>query len=174
MIGVQLVRIHWSISRPKIKNRVVRNSSSTRRTKQPIKKKERPFSATLLTWVVLIMASLNWLQIIEVLRQWTFFQSISPTPPILYLAITGLVWGLIGAILVWGLFLGLPWAPGMMMIVAPVYAAAYWLDRLLIADLSAIITRWPFALGLTLLLLAYTFWVLSRPKVRRFYQKTGT
>jgi len=57
-----------------------------------------------------------------------------------------------------------------MQFTAPVYTAYYWLDRLLVADRSAIASRWPFALGLTILLLGFIFWVLSRPKVRQFYQ----
>ena len=96
--------------------------------------------------------------------------SLTPTPPLFYLAIAGLIWGLLGALLVWGLFLGRSWAPRLMQVSASAYAVAYWLDRLLIAEPNAIASRWPFALGLTILLLGFTYWVLSRPKVRSFYQ----
>ena len=120
------------------------------------------------------MASLDWLQLIDVLRQWAFLQSISPTPPVLYLGISGLIWGLVGVFLVWGLFLGRPWAPRLMQISAPIYAAAYWLDRLWIADPFAIASRWPFALGLTVILLGFTYWVLSRSKVQHFYRNPGS
>ena len=115
------------------------------------------------------MASLNWLQLIAGLGEWAYLESIAPTLPLPYLAISGLIWGILGAFLVWGLFLGRSWAPRLMQIAAPVYAISYWLDRLLIADTSAIATRWPFALGLTILLLGYIYWVLSRPKVKQFY-----
>jgi hypothetical protein len=121
--------------------------------------------------VVLILASLSWLQFAGALRSWTFLRGLSPIPPVFYLAISGLIWGLIGAALVWGLFLGRSWAPRLMKISAPLYVAAYWLDRLLVADRSAIASRWPFAVGLTLFLLSFTFWVLSRPKVQFFYRK---
>jgi len=120
------------------------------------------------------MALLDWLQLVDVLRNWAFLQDLSPPPPAHYLAISGLIWGLVGAFLVWGLFLGLPWAPRLMQISAPIYAAAYWLDRLLIADPSAISSRWPFALGLTITLLGFTYWVITRPKVRHFYQNPGS
>ena len=122
--------------------------------------------------MVLIIALLNWLRLIVVLRQWTFLQSLSPRPPVLYLGITGLVWGLLGTVLVWGLFFGNPWTPRLMQVSALIYAAYYWLDRLLIAESSTIASRWPFALGLTTLLLGFTFWVLSRPKVRQFYENS--
>jgi hypothetical protein len=104
------------------------------------------------------------------MRQWSFLESLSPAPPLVYLAISGLVWGVVGALLVWGLLLGRSWAPRLTQISAPLYATFYWLDRLLIADRSAIYSRWPFAVGLTVLLLIFTFWVLSRPKVQHFYQ----
>ena len=148
----------------------MRNSNSVPGSTHPARQIKRPFSATILTWLVLIIASLNWLRVIQVLRQWTFLQSISPNPPVLYLGITGLIWGLLGVILVWGLFLGRSWAPRLMQFTAPVYTAYYWLDRLLVADRSAIASRWPFALGLTILLLGFIFWVLSRHKVRQYYQ----
>jgi len=132
---------------------------------------KRPLSVTLLAWVVLILASLSWLRLVEVIRRWSFLQSLAPSPPVLYLAITGLIWGLLGTCLVWGLFLGRWWAPRLMQISALGYVTYYWLDRLLIADSSAIASRWPFALGLTITLLAFTFWTLSRPKSRLFFQK---
>jgi cbb3-type cytochrome oxidase subunit 3 len=49
------------------------------------------------------------------------------------------------------------------------YAVWYWLDRFLVADPSAIASRWPFALGLTIVLLALTFWIFSRPKTQQFF-----
>jgi hypothetical protein len=90
------------------------------------------------------------------------------------LAITGLIWGLAGTTLVWGLILGRAWTPRLMRNSALIYSLSYWADRWLLADPSAITTRWPFALGLNAALLAYTFWVLTRPKTQLFFQKTGT
>ena len=127
-----------------------------------------------MAWVVLILASLSWLRLVEVIRRWSFLQSLTPSPPVLYLAITGLIWGLLGTCLVWGLILGRWWAPRLMQISALGYAAYYWLDRLLIANSSAIVSRWPFALGLTIALLVFTFWVLSRSKTQLFFQKDKT
>ena len=143
---------------------------------QPISAKpnspKRPRSVTFLTWMVLIIASLNWLQLLEVVRLWDFLQNLSQDLPVLYLAITGLIWGLIGVCLVWGLFLGRSWAHRLMKITALVYAIFYWIDRLWIADFSTIGNRWPFALGLTIILLIFTFWVLSRSKTRNFFAQT--
>jgi len=144
------------------------NSPSTIHNRHPAK---RPLSVTFLAWVVLILASLGWLRLVEVIRRWEFLQSLTPSPPVLYLGITGLISGLLGVFLVWGLFLGRWWTPRLMLVSAFGYTAYYWLDRLLIADSSAIVSRWPFALALTIAFLAYTFWVLSRPQTRLFFQK---
>jgi hypothetical protein len=132
---------------------------------------KRPFSVTLLAWVVLILALLGWLRLFEVLRQWQYLQSLTPTPLLVYLAVIGLIWGTAGTALVWGLVLGRAWAPRLMRNAAIVYSLYYWADRLFIADPSAIQTRWPFALGLNAALITFTFWVLTRPKTQLFFQK---
>jgi hypothetical protein len=134
-------------------------------------KVKRPFGATILVWVVLILASLNWLRFVTVLRGWRFLENLEPALPLPYLALSGLLWGMVGTTLVWGLFLGRRWAPLVIRMAAPLYAAAYWLDRILIADPSAIASRWPFALGLTIILLILTYSVLASSKVRHFYLK---
>ncbi len=133
---------------------------------------KRPFSVTFLTWVVLIITSLNWLQLVEVIRRWEFLRSLDPAPPVIYLAITGLVWGLLGICLVWGLFLGRSWAPWLMQVISVIYTAYYWLDRLFFADFSAIANRWSFTLGLTITLLVFIFWLFSRPKTKEFFNQS--
>jgi len=135
---------------------------------------KRPFSVTLLAWVVLIMALLSWLRLFEVIRQWKYLQSITPAPPVLYLALTGLIWGSAGTALVWGLILGRSWIPRLMRNSALIYTIYYWSDRFLVADPAYIITRWPFALGLNITFLVFTFWVLGRPKTRLFFQRNQT
>lgn len=135
---------------------------------------KRPLGVTILTWVVLIITSLNWLRLVEVIRRWEFLRNLDPAPPVLYLAITGLIWGLLGTSLVWGLFLGRPWSPLLMQLVAIMYSAVYWFDRLLLANSSAIAKRWPFVLGLTITLLAFIFWLFSRQKTKDFFNQSQT
>jgi len=147
------------------------NSQSTASNQQSPK---RPLSVTLLAWVVLIMALLGWLRLYEVLRQWQFLQSLVPAPPVLYLALIGLGWGLIGTALLWGLVLGRSWAPNLTRAAALLYTIYYWLDRLLVADSTYITTRWPFTLGINIALLVLTLWVLARPKTQLFFQNNNS
>lgn len=132
---------------------------------------KRPFSVTLLAWMVLIMALLGWLRFFEVIRQWAFLQKLNPVPPVLYLAISGLILGIVGTTLLWGLVLGRSWAPRLMQFAALFYTLYFWLDRFFVASPEAIRIRWPFALGLNITILLFTFWVLTRPKAQHFFQK---
>ena len=132
---------------------------------------KRPFSVTLLVWAVFSFTVLNWLRLYEVLRLWRFLITLEPAPPVFYLAFTGLIWGAVGSVLIWGLFLGRTWAPRLVQIAAIVYTLSYWADRIFLADPSAIATRWPFVLSLNIFLLVYIFWVLSRPKTQQFFQR---
>ena len=130
---------------------------------------KRPFSVTLLVWVVLSFTVLNWLRFTEVLRLWRFLATLEPAPPLFYLALIGLSWGVAGSALVWGLFLGRAWAPRLMQGAAILYTLYYWADRLSLANPTAIAERWPFALGLNLALVGFAFWVLSRPATQQFF-----
>jgi hypothetical protein len=132
---------------------------------------KRPFGVTLLAWLVLIMALLGWFRFFEVIRQWTYLQTLTPAPPVLYIASSGLVLGVLGAVLVWGLVLGRPWAPRLMQFAILFYSLYYWFDRLIVAIPAAIATRWPFALAVNIFFLLFTFWVLSRPKTQLFFRK---
>jgi hypothetical protein len=129
----------------------------------------RPLGVTVLAWTVLSLTVLNGLRLLEAIRGWNFLLSLEQTPPVLYIAISGLIWSLIGVPLFLGLILGRPWAVGLMRVAAIAYAAYYWLDRILIADRSVIANRWLFDLALTVSLLVAIFWVLSRPKSNRFF-----
>ncbi|MBC8506983.1 MAG: hypothetical protein ISR58_08720 [Anaerolineales bacterium] len=137
----------------------------------PISKPKRPFPVTLLILLVLTYTSLGWFGFIEAVRHWDFLQELPLVVPPLYLASRNAFWGLAGIPLIWGLWVGRHWAWRVTQIAAVFYTLYYWLDRLLLADSSAIAGRWPFALGLTITCLFYTFIVLWLPRSRRFYNR---
>ncbi len=132
----------------------------------------RPFSVTLLMVLVLTLATLHWLRVVEVIRLWAFL-SAPPTefstPQRVYFLLSGAIWGLAGLPMIWGLWRGDSWTPRIVRIATPLYAAYYWLDRLYLAVPDMWQSGWPFSLGLTALLLGFTFWVLSRPLARDFF-----
>jgi hypothetical protein len=124
---------------------------------------------TLLAVGVLTIASLHLLRLVEAVRQWEFLAGLTGVSPI-YLVLTGLIWASAGLPLFWGLWRGYAraarFAPGYLL----VYALYYWLDRLLVANRAISLTNWPVTAGLTVVGLAYTFWVL-RTRASRDYFK---
>jgi len=134
----------------------------------------KPFSVTLLMVVVLTLTTLHWLRLVEVIRLWRFLSA----PPTsfstaqrVYFLLSGAVWGVAGLPLVWGLWRGKSWAPRLLRIAAPLYTIYYWADRLFLAIPETWQPRWPFALGMTVFLLGFTFWVFARAKARAFFSK---
>lgn len=128
----------------------------------------RPFSVLLLAAVVLSSAGLSLIRLAQAAGQWAFWAEFKSYLPA-YLVFSGLVCGLIGLAVFWGLWCGRPWAPRITRFAALAFAFYYWLDRLLLAAYPQRSANWPFALGLTLALLAWTWWVFSRPKVKQFF-----
>lgn len=132
---------------------------------------KRPFGVTILIVMVLIFTSLNALQASTAIRLWSFLIEPPVDTPVIYLVATGIIWSVLGIALAVGLYTRRKWSSPLAKTSAPVYAVYYWVDRLLIAERSAIASRWPFAIGLTILLLTLTFLILSRPKPRIFLAK---
>ncbi len=138
----------------------------------------RPRSVTLLALGVLILAGLNLVRFVLSLRDWSFLAAQPGVSPY-YLAISGFIWAVAGAFLVWGLWKAKNWAPRLMQAVALTYALYYWLDLLLLRDhpvnaasgaLRAILpTSWQFSAGVTVVSLAFMLWVLSRSKVKAYF-----
>jgi hypothetical protein len=135
---------------------------------KPEIKGRRPFFVTLLTVMVLIIASTHLVRFIEALSEWDFLSSLPRVSPA-YLAASGLLWTLVGLPLIWGLWRGHAQAPKAIRILAPAYTSYYWLDRILVKSVVGSPANWPFALGLTIILLVLIFWVLSTSKSRSFF-----
>jgi hypothetical protein len=129
---------------------------------------KRPFSVSLLAIVVLTFTSLHLVRFVEVLRLWDFLHELLPDLP-LFLALTGAIWGVIGLVLVWGLWRGHPMAPQATRLAALVYAGYYWIDHLWLAASIEERRILPFTVGVTLVLLGFIYWTLSRPRAKAFF-----
>jgi len=138
----------------------------------------RPFRVTILALGVLIITVANLTRFVLSLREWNFLASQPGVSP-LYLALSGLVWTLIGTCLVWGLWSARPWAPRLMQAGTLTYALYYWLDMVFLQDhpvsgageaLRAILpTNWLFSAIVTIVCLAFMAWTLSRAKVQAYF-----
>ncbi len=127
---------------------------------------------------VLILAGLNLVRFVLSLRNWNFLAAQPGVSPF-YLAISGLIWAVAGAFLIWGLWKAKIWAPRLTQAIALTYALYYWLDLLFLKDhpvnsagaalLAVLPTNWQFSAGVTVVSLAFMLWVLSRPKVKAYF-----
>lgn len=103
------------------------------------------------------------------LSQWGFLNTLPLNVPPVYLAASGLTWSVVGIPLFWGLWRGTAWAAQAMKVATIIYGTYYWLERLLLSNDPLRKTNRPFAIVLSILLVTITFWILSRPKARRFF-----
>jgi hypothetical protein len=119
---------------------------------------------------VLILAGFFFLRLVEAIIRWDLLLEYFPTSNIpIYLALTGVSWGCAFLVLGGGLVRGSRWAPRLSRILAIAFAVYWWLDSLLLALDPAVRGAWLFRLAVTLLLLALTFWVLSRPGAKTYF-----
>lgn len=132
-----------------------------------IPRPSRPFSVTLLALGVLTLAGINLLRFVVSLQQRRFLAEILPISP-LYLTTTGLIWGLIGAILALGLWAGWRWSVLGTALVSLAYSLYYWFDRLFVVA-EGVGRNWLFALAVNLVLLAVVYWCLMNRKAKAFF-----
>ena len=129
----------------------------------------RPFLVTLLALLVLTITATHLVRFLLAVSWWDFLSSLPRVSPI-YLALTGLIWTLVGLPLAWGLWTGFTRVPQAMQIFTLVYALYWWLEKLWIARSNREeATNWPFAAGLTAVLLVTVFWTFSRPRAKAFF-----
>lgn len=129
----------------------------------------RPFSVTLLVFGVLIIAGINLYRCIQAIVQWRFLAGLLPALPS-YLMLSGLFWSLMGFPLAWRLWRGHHKAARLTLWFVLVYIIYYWLDRLLLRQGSAH-DNLPFTLGLTVLVVIFIVWTLTRPGTKAFFDK---
>lgn len=113
---------------------------------------------------VLTIAVINLIRFIQTINQWEFLSELLPIPP-LYVAVSGLTWGLIGSPLAWGLWRGRRWAPTLTRLAALAYTLYFWSNRLWLSTNDSR-TNWPFAAATNIVLFSIVLWVLSRRKAK--------
>ncbi len=160
-----------------IRNQEVANQQSAANCAATIQnqKSKRPFSVTLVALAVLTFAVIHLVRLVDAILQWDFLKGLEGVP-VAYIALSGLLWALVGLPLAWGLWRGKRWAPIAARIALPAYLLYAWIDRIFIANAEITMSgdsAWPFMAGATLVSMALLFWNLSRAKARAFYRRNG-
>jgi hypothetical protein len=132
---------------------------------------KRPWMITLLSILVLLASLFQLLKCSQALINWTTLESLPLSISPIYLAGTGLLWGLVGLILFWSLWTGRPWARAAGLIISLAFAAFFWIDRLWVAEPDLIRVRWPSDLAYTVAVLASIWLILNHQKSRAYFRK---
>ncbi|GAB4420586.1 MAG: hypothetical protein Kow002_09030 [Anaerolineales bacterium] len=129
---------------------------------------KRPFSVTILLYLVLSLIAWSALRLIAILRWWQTLQTYSGGiwPP--YVAVSAVFWLTIGLTLLWGLIRKNAWVQNMLPITGAGYTVWYWCDRLFIQWPHA---NWLFALIANILLLLIGMISLKHSKTKNFLER---
>jgi hypothetical protein len=127
----------------------------------------RPFSVTALAWLVLCFAALNLVRLIEAVQKWRFLAAWLPFSP-LYLASSGLVWGVAGLALAWGVWRRKPWSLRGTLVYFLIYSLYYWADRFVLSGYPDRNQNALFIALVNLAILGWIAWVVRRRKVRAY------
>lgn len=130
--------------------------------------RRRPASVTILALIVLMIAVLNLVRFLTAIRQFGLLVKILSISPV-YLALTGLVWGVLGVLLFLGLWKGFNWAYRFGRLGIILYVSYFWIDRILVRSSPERWTNLPCLAGITVGFLAGMFWVTSRSGVKTYF-----
>lgn len=137
---------------------------------QPINAR-RPLSLTVILWVYLLWIILGWLRFFAALQGQALILSLVSPSMHRYLIGAGIMWGLAGLPVVWGLINRAHWTPTLIRITALLYPGVYWFERLFLWQDPNAKQNWPFMLLLTILWLSLVFGMLRLKRVQQYFEK---
>ena len=126
---------------------------------------KRPFGVTILLWLVLSLSVWGGLRLVTAIQWWGTLLEFAARPGPLYIAISGGVGLLSGLALLWGMWQAKAWTQYALIGVGAVFTVWYWCDRLFFQSAH---TNWPFALGVTILLLILVVLSVAHPHTKEF------
>lgn len=130
--------------------------------------RHRPFSVTLLAIGVLTLALVGLVRAWQAIRLWDFLDTLDVSPG--YLVVTGLLVGLAGLPAIWGLWRGKAWSKRFTLAYIGTLLAFFWVDRVFMTRSQTTLINTPFAIGISLLLIILTSWILFRKPARQFFE----
>ena len=130
---------------------------------------QRPFSVTLLLWMVLSLSAWGAIRLFAAWRWWDVLYEFKASLGPLYLSITGAIWGIAGVVLLWSIWSGKAWSRMAILASVLLWLAEYWIERLFFQVPRA---NLPFALILSALLLAVTFATILNRNTKYFFTKS--
>jgi len=127
---------------------------------------KRPFSVTLLLWLVLSLSVWGAVRLLAALRWWNVLNEFEARLSPLYLSITGAAWMIVGAVLWWGLFRGKMWIYRAIPVSILLWIIQYWIERIFFESPRANLL---FALIVTIVLFIVTLISAFNRKTKEFF-----
>ena len=127
---------------------------------------KRPFSVTILLWLVLSLTAWSGLRLASAILWWGALLEFASPPGPWYISISAGVGLVTGIGLLWGMWQARPWIRAALVGAGVGSTLWYWCDRLVIQSLHA---NWPFALGATALLLVIVTICVAHPRTKEFF-----
>ena len=119
---------------------------------------KRPFSVTLLLWMVLILSAWGFTRLAAALQTWDLLTEFEAGLSPLYLSITGAAWGVAGCVLLYSIWRGKPWVRFASITSTLIWLIEYWLERTLFQATRGNLF---FAIGSSIFIIVIV-WALSR------------
>lgn len=129
---------------------------------------KRPFSVTILLWLVLSLTAWSGLRLYSAIQWWNVLLEFASRPGPWYIAISAVTWLIVSVTLLWGMWQAKAWARYALLGAGASFTVWYWCDRLLLQMSS---TNWPFALLATVLLLIILSVCVFVPGTKTFFSK---
>ncbi len=109
----------------------------------------------ILSGVTLAISLLGWLRLLVAVGDWDYLGEIAPAVLPVYLAISGVIWALIGLVSAVGIWLRRRWALILLGCAVISFTVWYWMDRLLLSANPEANSNWAFSLLMTAGILIY-------------------
>ena len=127
---------------------------------------KRPFSVTLLLWLVLSLSAWGAVRLFAAFRWWSVLREFGARLSPLFLSITGAGWIVVGVVLLWSLFSGKSWARLAIPISIFLWVMEYWVERMFFESPRA---NFSFALIASFFLFIVTSISAFNQKTKRFF-----
>ena len=125
----------------------------------------RPFSVTILLWLVLSLTAWSGLRLVTAIQWWNTILEFEASSGPFYIAVSGGAWLFVGIALLWGIWRKKAWTRYALLGTGAGFTVWYWCDRLL---LQAPNENWLFVLGATVLLLVIFMICVLHPSTTDF------
>lgn len=130
---------------------------------------KRPFSATLLLWLVLFLSAWGAIRFSAALRWWDVLNEFNARLSPLYLSVTGALWGVAGGVLFWGIASRKPWSRTAVLAGAIAWQVELWVERLFFESQAF---NLPYALAISGLLLGVILITTLHRSTRYYLSKS--